>query len=228
MKANGMKVNTTKGKTELVVVSRIPELHEICMDYYTINQMENYCHLGVNIGEKNSQETEIHNRIAKYNRNVSMMYPPLKDRFVPKECKVIIYKTILRPILLYVSEIQSMTSRTASELQAAEMRVLRLIKGITRRDRIRNAQIRAGLNLVSLLDDIDRKKPRWDGHVNRMSEEKKTKEFLEWFPSSKRTLGRPRMRWIQGINKALKQRGTSIKEVEGSKIYERRGDGETF
>ena len=121
-----------------------------------------------------------------------------------------------------------MTSRTASELQAAEMRVLRLIKGVNRRDRIRNAQIRAELNLVSLLDDIDRKKPRWDGHVNRMSEEKKLKQFFEWFPSSKRPLGRPRMRWIQGINKALKQRGTSIKEVEGSKIYERRGDGETF
>ena len=80
MKADGMKVNTTKGKTGLVVVARIPELHEIYVDDYKSNQTKNDSHLGMNIGEKNLQETGIHNRIAKYNRNVSMMYPLLKDR----------------------------------------------------------------------------------------------------------------------------------------------------
>ena len=130
------------------------------MDYYEINQTENYCHLGVNIGEKNLQETEIHNRITKYNRNVSMMYPLLQNRFLPRECKVVIYKTIMRPILLYGSEIWSPTSRTASKLQAAEMMAWRLIKGVTRRERIRNAQIRAELNVVPMLYDIDRKKLR--------------------------------------------------------------------
>ena len=194
MKANGMKVNTTKGKTKLVVVSGIPELHDIYMDEYKINQTENYCHLGVNIREKNLQETEIQNRIAKYNRNVSMIYPLLKDRFVPRECKVVIYKTILKPILLYGSEIWALTSRTASNLQAAEMMVLRLIKGVTRTDRIPSVQIREELNVVPLLDDLDRKKLRWYGHVKRMSEEKKPKQFLEWFPPGKRPLGRPRMR----------------------------------
>ena len=50
------------------------------MDEYKINQTENYCHLGVNIGEKNLQRTEIHKRIAKYNRNSSIMYPLLTYR----------------------------------------------------------------------------------------------------------------------------------------------------
>ena len=108
------------------------------------------------------------------------------------------------------------------------MRVLRLIKGVTRRDRIRNAQIREELNVVPLLDDTDRKKLRWYGHVKRMSEERRPKQLLEWFPSSKRPLGRPRMRWIQGINKSLEKRGTSLKEVEESKIYERRGEWGTL
>ena len=72
------------------------------------------------------------------------------------------------------------------------------------------------------MEDTDRKKLRWYGHVKRMSEEKRPKQFLEWFPHGKRPLGRPRMRRIQGINKALEKRGTSIREVEDSKIYERR------
>ena len=157
-------------------MSRIPALHGIYMDEYKINQTENYCHLGVNIGEKNLQEAEIHNRIAKYNSNVSMMYPLLKNRFVLRGCKVVIYKTSLKPILLCGSEIWALTSRTKSNLQAAEMRVFRLIKGVTRKDRIRNVQISEELNVVQLLDDdLDRKRLRWYGHVKRMSKEKKPK-----------------------------------------------------
>ena len=72
----------------------------------------------MNTGENNVQETEIHNRIAEYNCNVSRMYPLLKDRFVPREREVVIYKIVLKPILFYGSEIWLLTSRIASALQA--------------------------------------------------------------------------------------------------------------
>ena len=38
MKSNGMKVNTKKGKTEFLVVSRSPQQHDIYMDQNKINQ----------------------------------------------------------------------------------------------------------------------------------------------------------------------------------------------
>ena len=224
MKANGMKINTKKGKTEYVVVSRTPELYDIYMEHNKINQTENYCHLGVNVGTENLQETEIGNRISKYNANVVMMYPILKDKHVPKECKIIVYKSILKPILLYGSEIWSLTTKTESRLQAAEMRVLRLIKGVTRRDKIRNTQIRQELNVLPLLEDIERNKLRWYGHVKRMGEEKKPRKYLEWRPQGKRPVGRPRKRWIEGVSSALERRGTSLAEVEESRRYENRGE----
>ena len=108
------------------------------------------------------------------------------------------------------------------------MRALRLMKGDTRKDRIRNVQIREKLNVVPLLDDVVRKKLRRYGHVKRMSEEKKPKQFLQWFLPCKRPLGSPRARWIQGIDKALEKRGTSIREVEESKIYVRRVEWRNF
>ena len=116
MKANGMKVNTKKGKTEFLVVSRSPQQHDIYMDQNKINQTENYCHLGVNVGESNVQEVEINNRIAKYNSNIGMLYPLLKDKNISRECKVIVYKSILKPILLYGSENWSLTTKTESKL----------------------------------------------------------------------------------------------------------------
>ena len=38
MKANGMKVNTKKGKTEFLVVSGSPQQHDKYMDQNKINQ----------------------------------------------------------------------------------------------------------------------------------------------------------------------------------------------
>ena len=71
-----------------------------------------------------------------------MLYPVLRDEFVPRKCTVPVYETVLKPIIMYGSETWSLTTRTESQLQTAEMRVLRLIVGVTRRERIRNIDIR--------------------------------------------------------------------------------------
>ena len=93
---------------------------------------------------------EINTRIAKYNSNTALLYPLLNDEFIPRKSKLIIYQSILKQILLYGAEVWSLTSKTESSLQAAEMRVLRTIVGVTRRDRIRNATIREKLGAIPL------------------------------------------------------------------------------
>ena len=65
------------------------------------------------------------------------------------------------------------------------MGALKLIKGATWRDRIQNAQISKELNVALLLEDKDINKLHWYGHIKRMNEEKKPKQFLEWFSTSK-------------------------------------------
>ena len=70
----------------------------------------------------------------------------------------------------------SLTTKTESKLQAAEMRVFRLIKGVTRRDRIRNVDVREELQVRPLLEETQRNKLRWFGHVKRMDTEKGHRE----------------------------------------------------
>ena len=52
-----------------------------------------------------------------------------------------IYNTILKPIILYGCEDWSLTIKTEFKIQAAEMRVLLLTEGVTRRNRIVNTSI---------------------------------------------------------------------------------------
>ena len=62
-----------------------------------------------------------------------------------------IYTTILKPILTYGCEAWTLTVAAKSKVQTAEMRVLRLIKGVTRRDRLPSEDIRAELQVKSIL-----------------------------------------------------------------------------
>ena len=150
-KQNGMKINTRIGKTESMAISRSPKQYDAFIGEDKINQTDNYNYLGVCANDGTLQEREINERISNYNTNVGMMYPLLKDRHVPRQSKIIIYKTILKPILLCGAETWSPTTKTHYKLQAAEMRVLRLIKGVTRRDRCKNADIRKEVRVGSIL-----------------------------------------------------------------------------
>ena len=99
------------------------------------------------------------------------------------------------------------------------MRVLRLIRGVTRWDRVRNVQIREDLNVTALLDEIERRKLQWYGHVMRMEEGRCPKKYLDWRPQGKRPVGRPRKRWIEGVEKAVRRRGSTMEEMRNSQLY---------
>ena len=227
-KQNGMKINTRIGKTEIMAISRSPNQYDVFIGEDKINQTDNDSYLGVCVNDGNLQERESNERISKYTTNVGMMYPLLKDRHVPRQSKIIIYKTILKPILLYGAETWSLTTKTQSKLQAAEMRVLRLIKGVTRRGRCKNADIRKEVGVGSIIEDIERSKLRWYGHVMRMSDDRLPKKYLTWVPEGSRPTGRPRKRWIDGLKAGMSRRSRTLEEIEHVRLYDDRDAWRAF
>ena len=62
------------------------------------------------------------------------------------------------------------------KLEVVEMRCLRAIRGVTRRERMRNEDIRQELKVAELREKIRECRLRWYGHVKRMEENK----FVRW------------------------------------------------
>ena len=91
MNQNGMKINTAKGKTEFMPVSRRREEYDVYIADSKVNQAKSYTkYLGVELDAGNQQETEINARIAKYTSRFFMMYPLLKEKAIPASVKVTI------------------------------------------------------------------------------------------------------------------------------------------
>ena len=101
-----------------------------------------------------------------------------------------------------------------SRLEAAEMRVLRVIRGVSLRDRMRSERVREELEVEPILEYVERNQLRWFGHVRRMEEGERSRRILEWRPEGRRPAGRPRKRWMEAVTEAVQRRGITMEEVE--------------
>lgn len=202
-----------------MAISRTPDVVDISLDNESLKQTGHFKYLGVMFSEENNSKFEIDHRITNFNNNLRMLYPLLKDRHIPRRVKLLIYSSILRPILIYGHESWALTTKTKSQIEAAKIRVLHIIKGETRLDRLRNDNIRRELGIENILDLVECGQLRWYGHVNRMQEDRYPRQYMEWIPDGKRPVGRPRARWIDNIRMAIEKRGSTLQEIEESQLF---------
>jgi len=57
------------------------------------------------------------------------------------------------------------------------------------------------------------------GNVQRMAERRLPKIALKWMPKRKRTRGRPKKNWMEGITKVMNERNLNEGQWEGRKQW---------
>src|SRR5678815_3938389 len=161
---------------------------EVSLNGERLRQTDQFNYLGVHCGEENDTMLELNKRIGKFNGTTAMMFPLLKEKAISRRVKMVMYTSILRPILMYGHEAWALNTRAKSKLEACEMRVLRLIRGVTRIDRRRSEEVRANLGVRSVVELVESGQLRWYGHVRRMEEQRVPRRYLEWIPEGRRNV----------------------------------------
>ena len=81
----------------------------------------------------------------------------LCDKKISARLKGKVYKTAVRPAMTYGSETWAIKKAQEKRMDVAEMRMLRWMCGVTRRDRIRNELIRGTVKVAELSYKIQEK-----------------------------------------------------------------------
>ena len=116
----------------------------------------------------------------------------LYDRKIPLRLKAKVYEAIIRPALTYGSECWAMKVTNKRKIATTEMRMLRGILGVSRRDHMRNEDIRRILN-ISPIDEVMRcGRLRWFGHVQRQDADNVTRRVMHLAIPGTRRRGRPK------------------------------------
>jgi hypothetical protein len=98
-------------------------------------------------------------------------------------------------------------------LRVFENRVLRRIFGPKKDEvtgewrKLHNEKLHNLYSSPDIIRQVKSRRVRWVGHVARMGEERKVYKVLVGKAEGKRPLGRPRLRWEDGIRMDLKETG---------------------
>uniref|UniRef100_A0A0A9EZA5 Uncharacterized protein n=1 Tax=Arundo donax TaxID=35708 RepID=A0A0A9EZA5_ARUDO len=107
--------------------------------------------------------------------------------------------------MLYGTECWPTKRHYVQQLSVAEMRMLRWIYGHTRKDRVRNDDIRDRAGVAQIEDKLIQHRLRWFGHIQcRPLEAPVHSGILRRSNSVKRGKGRPNLTWEGSIKRDLK------------------------
>ncbi|KAK3571141.1 hypothetical protein QTP86_003093 [Hemibagrus guttatus] len=165
LERRGMKVS--RSKTEYMCVNEREGSGTVRLQGEEVKKVQEFKYLGSTVQSNGECGKEVKKRVqAGWNgwRKVSGV---LCDQKISARIKGKVYRTVVRPAMLYGLETLSLRKRQESELEVAELKMLRFSLGVTRLDRIRNEYIRGTAHVGRLGDKVREARLRWFGHVQR-------------------------------------------------------------
>ncbi|KAK3571592.1 hypothetical protein QTP86_015323 [Hemibagrus guttatus] len=212
LERRGMKVS--RSKTEYMCVNEREESGTVRLQGEEVKKVQEFKYLGSTVQSNGECGKEVKKRVqAGWNgwRKVSGV---LCDRKISARIKGKVYRTVVRPAMLYGLETVSLRKRQESELEVAELKMLRFSLGVTRLDRIRNEYIRGTAHVGRLGDKVREAILRWFGHVQRRESEYIGRRMLDMELPGRRQRGRPKRRYMDGINEDMKLVGARVEDAE--------------
>ena len=90
------------------------------------------------------------------------------------------------------SEAWVLKKREEQRLEAAQMKFLRHLLGITKLDKEKNQCIRGQTGAENIVKEIKQYQEKWLQHIQRMDTNRISKQALQYKPKGLRHIGRPR------------------------------------
>jgi hypothetical protein len=140
-----------------------------------------------------ADDKEIRFGVIQARKCISCLNRVLWSKDIRKEGKLNNHDALIKSSLIYGSETWRLTKNNKRRVEATEMDALRKSSRISRKDRIRNVTIRPQIGLEeTVINETEKNRLTWHGHVQRMAEGRLPKIALKWMPKQKGARGRPK------------------------------------
>ena len=131
-----------------------------------------------------------------------------------------VYRTVVRPALLYGAETWALKKAQEKKLEVAEMRMLRWMCGVAKPDKIRNERIRGTTKVGEISSKkVQERRLMWYGYVMRREEHYVGGRAMVMKVQGRRKSGRPKRRWLDKVKDDIKEKGLLADEVYNSATW---------
>jgi len=169
-----------------------------------IEVLQEFCYLGDVVGSSGDVQNSVTARIRTSWRKFSVLSQVLCGRVLSLKLKDRLYKFCIRSVMSYESECWAMKKVDTRRMQAAEMRMIRMMCGNTLRDGIPNGLLRDRTGEEDIRNHLG--ETRWYGHLERMDEINLVKKAREERVPGHIKRGRPKKSWVELAKGDMKKR----------------------
>ena len=140
MERRGMKAS--RSKTEYLCINEMEKDIRVCTGGRELKKVTEFKYLGSTIDSKGGNTTDIKRRISAGWNGWRKVTGVLYDRNMPSTVKGQVYCTCVRPSVLFGMEAVPITMAHGGRMEVAKMKMLRVLLGLTRVNRVRNEEVR--------------------------------------------------------------------------------------
>ena len=206
LESKGFRLSRTKTEYMMCGFSTTRcEEEEVSLDGQVVPRKDTFRYLGSMLQEDGGIDEDVNHRIKAGWMKWRQASGILCDKRVPQKLKGKFYRTAVRPAMLYGAECWPTKRRHVQQLGVAEMRMLRWMCGHTRKDRVRNDDIRDRVGVAPIEEKLVQHRLRWFGHIQRRPPEAPVHSGrLKRAENVKRGRGRPILTWEESVKRDLK------------------------
>jgi hypothetical protein len=125
----GLNINEDKTKYMQIKRTGTKDITHLRIDNFSFENVENFNYLGSILNADNKMNIKIAERIVKGNKAYYANAKLIKSKFLKRNTKMKIYKTIIRPVISYSSETWYLTAKDENNLCIFERQIPRKIFG---------------------------------------------------------------------------------------------------
>jgi sorting nexin-29 len=125
----GLEINQAKIKYMICGTKKKYVENVFKVKHMTLESVNSFVYLGTLITTKNNISAKIKNRITLDNRSYFGLVNTLKTKNINRKYKVIIHKTLIKPVLMYGAETWVLSKADELRLGVFERKILRRIYG---------------------------------------------------------------------------------------------------
>lgn len=169
LEENGLRIS--RSKTEYLCLpfsdpdSPIPDIY---LDDEMVATCEKFRYLGSTITKNGTCHDDVTSRIQSGWLKWHQLSGVLCDKRMPLRLKGMIHKIVIRSAMLYGAQCWTMYDEFNRKLETAEMKMLRISKGVSKLDKLRSEDIRQSMGIQEpIADKLEEYQLKWYGHVKR-------------------------------------------------------------